>query len=159
MRKAMCSALIGGVLVWAIGADSASAQLSKIDPFCRRPVSHNYEKSNGPHLAVKAKVFNPGYVALFRVENSGVSPVGLIGEEFAFEQHGRTGWILDPASPMAFTRQRLGAVPAGESGFCRSFLIPTNVAPGHYRFSKSVRVGSKGRIVQLTSAFDVHPTS
>jgi hypothetical protein len=160
VRETMCSAMICGALIGGVSVDTAQAQPTPDDPFCSRPVSRNHEKSRvGPRLEIKAKVFTPGSAALFRVENFGTHPVGLIGEEFTYERYNGTRWVLDPASPKAFTKQRLGAVQPGKAGFCRSFVIPSDAMPGHYRFSKKVSIGSMGRRVQLTAAFDVRPAS
>lgn len=110
-------------------------------------------------LVLSDPAFASGEEAIFRVENLGTLDVELFGEEFALERYDGTHWFLDPASPEAFTKPKLGTVSAGAAGFCRSFVIPTSVAPGHYRFSKMVGISGKGRRMQLTATFDVRPAS
>lgn len=116
------------------------------------------------HLSVSAPSFHPGDDVLFRVENRGTTPIGLIGEEFSFERYSNGLWSKDPASPSAFTRQRLGLLLAGTAGFCRAFSLPSSISPGHYRISKRVMLSgireqmtlsSRGKPKILRAEFDI----
>jgi len=106
-------------------------------------------------LSVSASSFKAGDEVLFRVENRGTTPVGLIGEEFRFERYSDGVWSEDPASPNAFTRQRLGQLPAGTAGFCRAFSMPSSIDPGHYRISKRVTISPKVGFKSLQAEFDI----
>jgi Bacterial Ig-like domain len=140
-------------LVWS-GAIDAGANRKEDDPFCR-----DHVRLVKKHFAVRfrtdAAKYGAGGTAVFRLDNIGRVAAWLIGEEFAVDRYENGRWVLDPATPNGFPRIRLGVLKPGESGFCRSFSIPAEMAPGHYRFRKNVGAGSAHKRKRLTAEFRI----
>lgn len=106
-------------------------------------------------LVIDNAPVQPGDEMAFRVENLGTNPIGLIGEDYVLERYWAGGWKRDPASPSAFTRQRLGPVLAGSAGFCRTFAIPSDISPGLYRISKRIATVGRSRARMLRAPFQI----
>ncbi len=150
----MSGVLLFAVLVLVVSAERAAGIPAEDFPFCRKRVKVTHSR-----LAVKLRtnssVYAPGNQAVFRIDNVGTVTIALIGEPFSIERNDGNGWVTDPASPDGFTRIRLGMLEPGRSGFCRSFQIPSDMAPGHYRFRKIVGTDSKRKRLPLTVRFDL----
>jgi hypothetical protein len=149
--------LLAFVLVCVVGVDlsgRASGMSGVKSPFCRKRVNVTERK-----LAAKIVTSRPSYSAgsevIFRVDNIGTVSIGLIGEEFVIENYDGSQWVRNQATPNGFPKIRLGFLDSGQSGFCRSFQIPGDVAAGNYRVRKEVLGGQHHRRIRLMAAFGV----
>lgn len=124
------------------------------NPFCLRKV-RIIRSRLAIRFHTRMSSYRPGETAVFRIDNVGRISIGLIGEEFELERNENGRWKKDAASPDVFSKIRLGILGPGESGFCRSFPIPSDIAQGRYRFRKDVVISSTHRRQWLIARFDI----
>lgn len=140
--------------LFILGSWHAKGSVSENNPFCRHRVKI-VSQTFAVRFRINASSYQPGKSAVFRVDNIGRVPIGLIGEVFSLERFTDGKWRISPQSPRAFSRIRLGVLGSGKSGFCRSFTIPSDIEPGHYRFRKVVTVGLHRKRRRLFVRFHV----
>ena len=154
-RLILCGGgLVVALLVLIVSSERAAGVPAEDHSFCRHRVKIAHNRL-AVRLRTDSTVYAPGDQAVFRIDNVGTVAIALVGEPFSVERNDGSGWVKDPASPDRFTRIRLGFLKPGRSGFCRSFQIPSDMASGHYRFSKYVNAGPRHKALRLTAPFDL----
>lgn len=93
-------------------------------------------------LVLSAKSFRPGDIVAARLENNGTKDL-VVEPGLKLEHHFKMGWMpvggpewLPPVAIEA-------SLPGGEVWGCERFKLPADLAPGLYRLSKAVSVGSR----------------
>jgi len=137
-------------------ASSGQARRSNSDgdSFCRDRIATVTSKV-AVRFITNRESYSAGETAMFRIDNVGGVPIRLIGEYFSLERFADGQWRVAPESPHAFSKIRLGILEPGKSGFCRVFRIPSNIAPGHYRFRKVVTISSSHKQRRLFAGFHI----
>jgi hypothetical protein len=141
------------VFTWA-SSGRASVSTSENSPYCH----HRVRISRGG-VAVQFRTnrssYFPGEAAAFRIDNIGKVSIRLIGEVFSLERFVNGRWRVSPDSPHAFSKIRLGILEPGQSGFCRVFSIPSDIAPGGYRFRKIITISASRKQRSLFAYFHI----
>ncbi|MGB7587557.1 MAG: immunoglobulin-like domain-containing protein [Solirubrobacterales bacterium] len=88
------------------------------------------------------------------LENPGTTSL-FFGLGWSVDRFEAGEWKRDPVTPSGFPEVGFVMV-GGEAEECRSLEIPSNMAPGHYRFRKKVAVVG-GAARYLSTEFDVLP--
>jgi hypothetical protein len=120
------------------------------------------EPKSETRLHLSATSVHPGEALYARVENLGTELVSY-GVPYAIDAFDGATWAPAPQSPKGpWILPLLHSAP-GYSENCSRFLIPTDMAPGLYRFVKDVTESSakditeRGRPRVLTAEFEVLP--
>lgn len=90
------------------------------------------------HLELPQRDLHPGDILESRLENAGTTFLSF-GEESAIDRFVDGAWQQDPLTPGGFIQ--VGFIMGGGLvDICRNVKLPSDMATGHYRFSKRVQV-------------------
>jgi hypothetical protein len=106
------------------------------------------------HLEFPQRVLHAGDILESRLENSGTTFLSF-GEEFAIDRFVGGRWQRDPLTPDGFIQVEL-VMFGGQAYVCRNMKLPSDMASGHYRFSKRVQIDGGARR-ELMADFHVSP--
>jgi hypothetical protein len=115
-------------------------------------------------LRLNATSYRPEKTVYARIENLGTVLV-TYGVPYSIEWYDGSSWVKAPESPKGPWILPLLFSQPGTSGNCFGFTIPAEMAPGLYRFVKSVNYSTESRRagrrapVTLTAKFEVLPPS
>jgi hypothetical protein len=106
------------------------------------------------HLELPQRDLHPGDFLESRLENAGTTFLSY-GEEFAIDRFVDGAWQQDPLTPNGFILVGF-LMGGGLADICRNLKLPSDMATGHYRLRKPVRVLGGSRR-ELVADFHVSP--
>lgn len=115
------------------------------------------------HLVLSQSAFRPGELVAPRLENKGTDRL-FYGLGYSIEEFDGTGWSRASISPTgAVLLIGLWSGP-GEAASCWRFVVPTDAAPGKYRFVLSVdayrgAAREHSEKLALSSEFEILPST
>jgi hypothetical protein len=102
-------------------------------------------------LLIGPQMPNIGDIVYLQLVNTGTSHISY-GEPFSIEEYSQSAWRPTEVELGPWHRILLG-LDGGMAGRCQQFVLPDELAPGHYRLRKDVATSS----ISVTAAFEVLP--